>query len=125
MKRPVLLACLALGIAAPLAACHDGYRSHITLGWSTYPYYGWYDGYYGTIYDGYWGVDNFFYYRLTPQERYFRRGDSQHFRRDATRPPDQRFRRFEGTLRPPPQGTRMPEFRPPGDRRDPRDRRGN
>lgn len=118
MKRPILLSALALGLAVPLGGCYGpGYHTGVTVGWSTYPYYGWYDGYYGTIYDGYWGLDSFFYYRLNPQDRTFRRGDPQHFRRDDARPPDQRFQRFEGTLRPPPQGTRMPKFEPPRDNR--------
>lgn len=127
MKRPILLACVALGLA-PLGGCYnDGYNGRVAVGWSTYPYYGWYDGYYGSIYDGYWGLDNFFYYRLTPQDRTFRRGDAMHFRREGAQPPSPQFRRFDGTLSPPPQGTRMPQFRPPQDRRDNRrdGRRGN
>lgn len=128
MKRAPTLACLAIA-GLTLAGCADGPYRHrppvgVSVTWSTYPYWGWYDGYYGTIYDGYWGIDNYFYYRLLPTDRYFRRGDPLHFRRDATRPPDSRFRRFEGELRPPPQGTKMPQFRPPGgDRRAPPERR--
>jgi hypothetical protein len=122
MKRPLILACLAASTLSLSACYHDGYDSRVTVSWSTYPYYGWYDGYYGTIYDGYW-VDNLFYYRLTPQDRAFRRGDPRHFRRGDTRPAEPRFRRFDGTLRPPPQGTRMPRFTPPQDHRDRRDRR--
>jgi hypothetical protein len=54
----------------------------------SYPYNGWYDGYYGPIYDGYWGRDGFFYYRSAPDARAFRRGDRNHFRRDAPPPAD-------------------------------------
>ena len=44
-------------------------------------YDGYYDGYYGPIYDGYWqgGV---FYYRSSDRDDW-RRGDAQHFRREA------------------------------------------
>ena len=121
MKRPLILACLAASTLS-LTACHDGYGSRVAVGWSSYPYYGWYDGFYGPIYDGYW-VDSIFYFRRSPQDRAFRRGDPLHFRRGTVRPPDSRFRRFEGTLRPPPQGTSMPRFKPPRDRDDRRDRR--
>ncbi|WP_157081191.1 hypothetical protein [Novosphingobium naphthalenivorans] len=125
MKRPVILTCLAASVLS-LSACYDGYGSHVSVGWSTYPYYGWYDDFYGPIYDGYW-ADNIFYYRLSPQDRAFRRGDPQHFRREEMRPAEPRFKRFEGTLRPPEQGTRMPRFEAPrnqprqqDDRRKPR-----
>lgn len=128
MKRVLMLACLGAGCLA-LTGCAEGPYRHrppvgVSLSWSTYPYWGWYDGYYGTIYDGYWGLDDFFYYRLLPSDRTFRRGDPSHFRRDDTRPSDQRFQRFQGDLRPPAQGTTMPQFRPPSDdRRAPPDRR--
>jgi len=108
MKRTTALLGLALA-TLPLGACvDDGYRGGgvISVG---YPYAGWYDGYYGSIYDGYWGSDNYFYYRLTPQDRAYRRDLRYHFRRDGTRP-SPTYRRFEGTLRSPPQGTRMPRF---------------
>ncbi|MCJ2178162.1 hypothetical protein [Novosphingobium album (ex Hu et al. 2023)] len=113
MKRPVILTCLAASVLS-LSACYDGYGSRVTVSWSTYPYYGWYDGFYGPIYDGYW-VNSIFYFRLTPQDRAFRAGDPQHFRRGDMRPTEPRFKRFEGTLRPPPQGTHMPRFEPPRD----------
>jgi hypothetical protein len=105
MKRPLVLLALAAA-ALPLAACvEDGY-GYAAI-YST-PYYGWYDNFYGPIYDGYWGTDNFFYYRLTPNDRNYRRGDSRHFRRDAV--PGGSYNRFEGTIRQPPQGARMPNF---------------
>ena len=113
MKRPLLLTCLA-GSLLSLSACYDrGYDGGLAMGWSSYPYYGWYDGYYGSIYDGYWGPDGGFYYRLSPSGRTFLRGDPRHFRRGETSPPDARFKRFNGTLHPPPRGTRMPHFQPP------------
>lgn len=107
MKRSILLFGLAAA-ALPLAGCvGDGYGYGYGGIYST-PYYGWYDGYYGSIYDGYWGTDNFFYFRLNPNDRSYRRGDRQHFRREDV--PGGRFNRFEGTVRQPPQGTRMPRF---------------
>ena len=116
MKRAMTLICLALA-AAPLAACNDGYYGgRGSIYWSDYPYNGWYDGYYGSIYDGYWGTDNYFYFRLGPNENRFRRDNRYHFRRDGQHPGGN-FRRFEGTTRQPPQGTRMPRF-PQQERRE-------
>ncbi|MEJ2409652.1 MAG: hypothetical protein P8Y48_10010 [Novosphingobium sp.] len=125
MKRPLVLTCLAASVLS-LSACYDGYDNHVAAGWSSYPYYGWYDGYYGPIHDGYW-ADNTFYYRLSPRDRTFRRGDPLHFRRGDARSTGPHFRHFQGTLRPPPRGTRMPRFQPPRNRPSPaqprRDRR--
>jgi len=118
MKRPLMFACL-VGAMVPLGGCVDHYRGSAVVSWSSYPYYGWYDGFYGPIYDGYWGTDSFFYFRLNPADRVFRRGDAMHFRREAT----PRFQRFEGDLRPPPQGTRMPRFEPQQRQETSRDRR--
>jgi hypothetical protein len=118
MKRFTLLLGIAI-VALPLAACvEDGYGYGV---YSTTPYYGWYDGYYGSIYDGYWGADNFFYFRLTPNDRAYRRGDRQHFRKEPV--PGGRFDRFEGTIRQPPQGTRMPHY--PHDRQQGQPRQRN
>ena len=117
MKSPVLLWSIALCLA-PLGGCEDGYDANVAVGWSGYPYDAWYDDYYGLIYDGYWGRDNFFYYRRMPNEREFHRGDRQHSFRGGNNPPDHRFRRFSGTLRPPPGGTRMPKFPRTGPDRD-------
>lgn len=78
------------------------------LVWKSYPTYGWYDSYYGSFYDGYWGVDNYFWFRLTPQDR-FRRDERRHFRRE-NQYGDPRFQRFERQMQPPPHGTRMPKF---------------
>ena len=109
MKPRTALIFLALA-AAPLAACDDGYGyGRGSLYWSDYPYNGWYDGYYGSIYDGYWGTDNFFYYRLGPSERNYRRADRDHFRR-GDMPQGGNYHRFEGTTHQPPQGTHMPRF---------------
>lgn len=122
MKRTIALLGLALA-TVPLSSCAgDGYRyGYGSLSWSSYPYSGWYNDYYGPFYDGYWGADGFFYFRLDGRERSYRRDQYRHFRRDAHSPGD-RFRRFEGSIRPPPRGTRMPNF--PHDR-DRSDRRGN
>lgn len=117
MKRSILLACIGLSLV-PLGGCYRGYRSGVAIGWSTYPYSGWYDGYYGSIYDGYWGIDNYFYFRLAPQDRTFRRGDRQHFYRSDVAPQRPQFQRFNGNLRPPPDGTRMPNF--PAPKKQPR-----
>lgn len=116
MKARMLLAGLALGLV-PLAGCDDGYRSQVAVGWESYPYQGWYDGFYGPIYDGYWGHDDVFYYRSGPRDHAFRRDDRHHFRRGEGPSPGPGFRRFEGTLVPPPHGTRMPRFQPPAARR--------
>lgn len=108
MKRTTALLGLALA-ALPLGACvDDGYRWGGVVSVS-YPYNGWYDGYYGSIYDGYWGSDNYFYYRLNEREKTYRRDNRYHFRRDGTQP-SPTYRRFEGTMRSPPQGTQMPRF---------------
>lgn len=108
-KRPAALAALLLMAGIGLSGCADGGPGLAAYGriepWS----YGvWYDGYYGPIYDGYWGSDGVFYYRGRNDERAYRRGDSDHFRREApggTGP----FRRFEGQGRPP-QGMQAPNF---------------
>ncbi len=115
MKPPILLCSLALCIM-PFGGCADGYDTNLAMGWNAYPYDAWYDNYYGPIYDGYWGQDDFFYFRVLPSERTFRRGDRNHFHRGGENPPDHRFQRFTGTLRPPPHGTRMPKFPPAGQR---------
>ena len=120
MKLPRALFYAALVGLTPLAACvNDG--GYGVASWSSHSYSGWYDDYYGPFYDGYWGVNNYFYFRLSPDERRYRRDDRRHFHRSDT-PPNSRYRRFEGTMGPPPQGTRMPSFpRRDDDRR--RDRR--
>ncbi|MBS0387763.1 MAG: hypothetical protein JSR15_04715 [Proteobacteria bacterium] len=111
MKRSIAICGLGILLTSlPLAGCvTDGYTYGVGMSWSSYPYDGWYDGYYGQIYDGYWGTDNYFYFRQHDQDRYYRRGDSNHFMRgDAA--PDPRFHRFEGQTRQPPPGTRMPKY---------------
>lgn len=115
MKRFPVLASLALGLVA-LSGCDDDYRG-ASIGMNPSPYAGWYDGHYGPIFDGYWGFDNLFYYRTGPNDRAFRRGDPRHFRPGDGPSPGPGFGRFQGTLRPPPQGTRMPHFHPPGNPR--------
>jgi len=111
---------LALALAATLpAACVNDVYGRGALTWSSYPYVGWYNDYYGSFYDGYWGTDGYFWFRLDAVERRYRRDKERHFRREATRS-DRRFKRFERNLRPPPNGTRMPNF--PRDRAR---RRGN
>src|SRR3546814_20684594 len=92
MKRPMILTCLAASVLS-LSACYDGYGSHVSVGWSTYPYYGWYDGFYGPIYDGYW-VGSTFYFRRTPQTRAFRVGGPQHFHPRDVRSRYPRFQPF-------------------------------
>lgn len=124
MKRSTALLGLAL-VCAPLAACADDTYYDHPGSWSSYPYSGWYDGYYGDFYDGYWGLNGSFYFRFRDSDRYYRRDDRHHFRQ-GDRPPDSHYRRFEGTTRPPPPRTRMPNFPrddnyPRSDRRD-RDR---
>ncbi len=109
MKSRIFLFSLAV-CAMPLGGCEDGYDASLAMGWNAYPYDAWYDNYYGPIYDGYWGQDNYFYFRLRPEERAFRRGGRDHFHREGNTPPGHRFQRFSGTMRPPPHGTRMPEF---------------
>ncbi len=99
----------------PLSACAGYGYGHGGLVWISHPYYGWYDNYYGPFYDGYWGSDGFFYFRLGNHERSYRRDQYRHFRRDD-RPPNDSFRRFEGTMQQPPKGTKMPRF-PKSDRR--------
>lgn len=115
MNRSITKIGLGLGLtiaSLSLAACaDDSYRYSVRAsGYSGYgnSYNGWYDGYYGSIYDGYWGSDNYFYFRLTDRDRY-RRGDRNHFHR-GDRAPHPRFKRFEGTTRPPAHGTRMPKY---------------
>lgn len=105
-----LAAALALAAAATLpAACdRDAYGSG-SFTWSSYPYDGWYNGYYGDFHDGYWGTDGYFWYRLTPADRRYRRDERRHFRRD-NRPYDPRYHRFDRRMDPPRRGTRMPKF---------------
>jgi hypothetical protein len=70
-----------------LAGCYEegyGYGGGVAAGYgygAPYAYNGWYDDYYGPFYDGYWGGDGFFYYRSSVNDRDFRRGDPNHFRR--------------------------------------------
>lgn len=106
MKRPLLLACLA-AMVLPLGACADD--GYYRPAWGPRPWYGWYDGFYGPIYDGYWGSDGFFWFRLNSGDRTWRRGDHDHFRRDAAQPPGN-FHHFEGTMQPPPQNVTPPRF---------------
>lgn len=108
---PRLAAAALLGAVAVLPAGCAGHgdvygRGHLT--WTSYPIYGWYDNYYGAFYDGYWGIDGYFWFRLTPQER-FRRDERRHFRREEQHG-DPRFQRFDRQLQPPPHGTPMPKF---------------
>lgn len=108
MKRPLLLACVALGLV-PLAGCADHYVGRASVGWHTYPYYGWYDGFYGPFYDGYWGSDGYFWFRLTGEEQRYRRDERHHFRRE-NQGDDPRYQRFDRTMQQPPEGTRMPRY---------------
>ncbi len=112
MKRTIALLGLATASLTLTSCATDGY-GYGGLGWSSYPYSGWYDGYYGPLYDGYWGTDNYFYYRLNPTDRAYRRGDHEHFRQQQTQP-SEHFHRFEGTIQPPQRGTRAPSL-PRGD----------
>jgi hypothetical protein len=120
MSRKLVLLALACA-SLPLAGCANGrYTYGGGLAWHSYPYDVWYDGYYGPLYDGYWGTDGFFWFRLNSTAHY-RKGDHSHFYR-GTMPPSQRFRRFDGNTRQPPQGTRLPHYPPPGSRDGRRDR---
>jgi hypothetical protein len=114
MNRKFLLLALAAA-SLPLAGCaHGRYTYGVGLTWNSYPYNVWYDGYYGSIYDGYWGTDGFFYFRLNSRDTIYRRGDHNHFYRQM--PSNDRFRRYDGQTRQPPQGTRMPNYPSPRDR---------
>lgn len=109
---------LALAIAtAPLllSACAEdygyggyGYGGSGYYG-RPYRYSGWYDGYYGSIYDGYWGRDGYYYYRRAPGERFFYRGDRDHFRYDRGGPG---WRQFNHEFRPQ-RGWETPNWSPP------------
>lgn len=108
MRRSMVVLSLALS-ALPLTACvEDGYGYGSLYVGSAYPYSGYYDDYYGPIYDGYWGTDSYFYYRRSEQDRSYRRGDREHFRRGGEIP-NGRFHPLEGNTHPQ-QGTRMPRF---------------
>jgi hypothetical protein len=120
MKRAITLALLAL-TAAPLAACVDGMGLEMSAP-GPYAYDGYYDGYYGQVYDGYWGSDGYFYYRGGEGEGAYRRGDRQHFAREA--PQGQgNYRHIQGNTAPR-QGVRAPHY-PGGGGRDNRGRDGD
>lgn len=123
MRRPMLLACAALGLAS-LSGCADGYYGRTSVGWSAYSYGGWYDGYYGPFYDGYWGSDGFFWFRLSLYDTRFRRDDRRHFQRENPRA-DPRYRRFDRTMPQRPPTAQMPSFprQDQGRDRDNRDRK--
>ena len=105
-----IAAAITLAIAATLpAACHHDVYGRGALVWSSYPYYGWYDGYYGTFHDGYWGTDGYFWYRMTPQERRYRKDERRHFRRE-NRDGNPAYKRFDRRMNPPRDGTRMPNY---------------
>ena len=98
-----------------------GYGGGVVMDYgSAYPYDGWYDGYYGNIYDGYWGNDGYFYYRGNDRDQQYRRGDRNHFRRDAPGQRNHNYKPFRGEMRPQ-QGRQMPHWnggRPGGGRFD-------
>lgn len=121
MRRSIILLTLALAPLSLTACYEDGYTYGGVYMGSGYPYYGYYDGYYGPIYDGYWGTNGYFYFRYNEHDRYYRRGDRNHFRRREESVPHDRFRPMEGHARPQ-QGTRMPNFGGDRDRNRDRDR---
>jgi hypothetical protein len=74
-----------LGAAAALvlvAGCADDYYGPGYGYGPVVEYDGYYDGYYGPVYDGYWR-GGYFWYRSGEGGRW-QRGDSAHFRRNAT-----------------------------------------
>lgn len=106
MKHSIVLLSLVLA-GLPLTACvEDGYDDGLG---GYYAYDGYYDGYYGPIYDGYWGSNGYFYYRRSEQDRHYRQGDHDHFRRGGDIPQGRPFNPMQGNTRPP-HGARMPHF---------------
>ena len=103
------LATICASLAAvTLASCAGGYGygTGVYAG-GAYAYDGYYDDFYGPIHDGYWGDDGFFYFRGSPGDRRFRRGDAAHFRRGPAAGAN--FHPMRGSMTPG-RGMHMPHF---------------